>query len=371
MTGPTIVPASRRGLTGDTAIGELPEVRQIFFVSGIQFNHGHFLGKLAEDAADPSFTPAERAERTDQFRQQMFPEGLVDAIPQLFTLDDGVKQQAFHFNADQNVLYTIESADDKAGYISALLTQGALVIYGGHARFGRGPCFGSSDKPGDDWENGANPATGGLFRMGFPFLAVPMHEFVEHGYHTTPLPGTDPKPTAVDSEPDLRRRLGILVRRRVVQMHVDRDVVEKVAELFGVDPDGDETFWTFVAVDLPEFGSEVHVVLKAHWKDTISDPTDLGAVEPQCRVFCHFGCSTFQHNFPVLRKFRKWVRRGDDRHAYWTTDVSTNITATIFLKHLLTAPGVQAGRLWEPWLTRAVQLTNRELRTKRAPHQII
>ena len=367
MSETVVVPASRRLLDGDNLVVDFPETRRIFWAGGIQFTHDHFLKLIAATDADPTLSDAQKAENRKILRAQMFPEALLDFIPELFVLDDGVRRQAIFLSVEQNVLYTIESLEDKVSFIDALLTPGAIVLYAGHARFGRGPCFSPSDAPGDDWENGTDPVTRGLFRMAFPFLAVPLHEFQEHRYHAVPLPATEPRPTSGDSEPDLRRRLGQLIPRTVAQMHVDPDVVVLLAELFGVDPASDQRFWTFVALDRSDIGAEVHVVLKANWKDTASAPADLGSIEPLCRVFCHFGCSTFQHNFPVLRKFKKWVREGDERHAFWTTDVANNQGSILFLKNLLTAKGRQSGKLWEPWLRTAVQATNRDLRTAVGP----
>lgn len=367
MTDIVTIPSSRRLADGDTLLIDPPETRRIFWAGGIQFTHDHFLKLIADDVADPALTDADRASRLALLRAQMFPEGLLDRIPGLFVIDDGITRQALHFNAEQNVLYTIESIEDKASFITALLTPNVIVLYAGHARFGRGPCFSPNETPSDDWENGTDPVTRGLFRMGFPFLSVPLHEFQEHGYHATLLSGDEPKPRAADSEPDLRRRLGQLVRRTVRQMHVDAAVVAKVAELFGVDPDSPETFWTFVALDRAEIGPEVHVVLIAHWKDTVSAPADLGSIEPLCRVFCHFGCSTFQHNHPPLRKFKKWVREGDERHAFFTTDVANNQGSVLFLKNLLTMPGRQSRKPWAPWLARGISLTNRDLRNAEGP----
>ncbi len=363
------IPSSRRLAVGDTLLIDPPEVRQIFFVGGIQFTRADAKLKLALRLADPTVTDV--AGETLDGQRVMFPEGLLDRMPEVFVIDDGIQVRALHFNADQNVMYTIEVTETKDGLIRAMLTPGAIVIYGGHARFGRGPCFAPTDTPSDNWENGTDPVTTGIFRMGFPFIAVPVRDVIEHKYHTTPLPATDPKPTAPDSEPDLRRRLGQLVRRTVAQMSADPAVVIELAELLGVDPLDPQTFFTFVGVNRPEVGPEMHVVIRANWKDTVSAPADLGSFEPLCRVFCHFACSTFQHNFPVLRRFKQWTRRGDDRFAFWTTEAAPNTAAIALIVHLMTAPGLQSGKLWDPWLTRAVTLTNRELRAKGDPFQLI
>jgi hypothetical protein len=365
------IPSSRRLTGGDTLLVDPPEVRQIFFVGGIQFTRADAKKKLALQLLDPAFDPVEL---TRFHRRTMFPEGFLDRIPQAFVVDDGVQVRALHFNAEQNVLYTIEVTEERGGYVQALLTPGAIVVYGGHARFGRGPCFAPTDDPGDNWENGTNQAADnrtGLFRMGFPFIGIPMHDLIAHQYRTTPLPTSEPRPAPQDSDPGLRRHLGELRPRTVAQMHPDPAVVALLGRLFSLDPAGTETFWTFFAVDRKEIGNEAHVVVAADFKDTSTSPNDLGSIEPLCRVFCHFACSTFLHNFTVLRTFKQWTRRGDDRFAFWTTDAAPNTAAIAFIVHLMTAPGVQAGKLWDPWLTRAVTLTNRELRAENDGFQLI
>ena len=86
------------------------------------------------------------------------------------------------FNKSEDVLYQIDLVEDKAAFREALLTDGIAVIYNGHARYGRGPCFGPpGNLPGDDWENGAAPDTAGIFRMGYPFVGIPGHEIIGHG----------------------------------------------------------------------------------------------------------------------------------------------------------------------------------------------
>lgn len=57
-----------------------------------------------------------------------------------------------------------------------------LVMYDGHARYGRGPCLGTTDAPGNHWGTGDDPRVEGIFRMGFPYLYVPSTEILSHEY---------------------------------------------------------------------------------------------------------------------------------------------------------------------------------------------
>ena len=63
-------------------------------------------------------------------------------------------------SAKQGVKYTIDVTTDKPEFKNKLETPGKPgtkeleywhVIYAGHSRYGRGACFGTDDKPGEDW----------------------------------------------------------------------------------------------------------------------------------------------------------------------------------------------------------------------------
>lgn len=366
MSGPAVVAASRRTGEGDNTIVSPPEVRRIVLAQGIQFTRQDTLGLLADAVAQGL------EYESWYYRAILFPEGLADRLPGLFSYELDGRQHALYLNLAQNVLYQIDCVEDKASFRQALLTEGVIVIYDGHARFGRGPCFGPpGNLPGDDWEYGADAERGGIFRMGHPYVGIPAHEIIGHGYHPTPLPASDPRPPAADCDPELRPHLGQLEPRRVRDMHRDPMLVEVLADLFRVAPDSEDRFWTFLAVEDAEHGVETHVVLRAGWRETPSAPADLGATDLACRMFCHFGCSTFQHNYPILRQRKGWTRDGDQRMAYWHDNLAKPVTINVWLSHLMTYPHRQDWEPWTDWAAYAVRETNRELRAGGFRWQVI
>lgn len=366
MTAPAVVAASRRIGEGDNALVDPPEVRRIVLAHGIQFTRRDTLAQLADAIA------RDDAYQAWYYRAVLFPEGLMDRLPGTFAYELEGKVHALFLNLRQNVLYQIDAVEDKASFLEALQTEGIGVIYDGHARYGRGPCFGPpGNLPGDDWENGSEPDHYGLFRMSYPFVGIPVHEIIRHRYHTDPLPATEPPPPAADCDPELRPHLGALQARRPGEMHRDGMIVELLAELLGVSADTDQRFWTFQAVEDAEHGVETHVVLRAGWRDTPSAPADLGATDFACRMFCHFGCSTYQHNYRILRERKGWKRDGDQRLAYWQDNLAQGVGFNIFLSHLMTYPHRHDWGPWGDWSAYAVSMTNRELRAGNWHWQII
>lgn len=116
---------------------------------------------------------------------------------------------AFYHNHNQNVVYQIRVTTSKSEFhsflegthpISVPYRGNVLVIYSGHARYGRGPCFGATGAPGNHWGTGDNPRTEGIFRMGYPYLMVPVSEVLHHGYEAMIARQTtsDPTITAVN-----------------------------------------------------------------------------------------------------------------------------------------------------------------------------
>jgi hypothetical protein len=154
-------------------------------------------------------------------------------------------------------------------------------------------------------------------------------------------------------------------------MHRDPMLVEALAGQLGVTPDGEERFWTFLAVEDAEHGLETHVVLRAGWEETATAPADLGATDFACKMFCHFGCSTYQHNYPILRSWKGWKRDGDQRMAYWQDNLAKPIGTNIWLSHLMTCPHRQDWESWSDWAAYAGRETNRELRAGNNQWQII
>jgi hypothetical protein len=373
MTVPAIPIAASRS-SGDTVatIIEPPEIRKIVMALGLQFTRQDTLDLLAHAEANDEWPAETREYLVRGYRSMLLPEGLADKVPGLLSYEMDGRQHAVYLSVPQNVLYLIECVEDKAAFREALLTDGVVVVYNGHARFGRGPCFGPPGAaPGDNWERGDDPDRCGLFRMSHPFLGIPAHDIVEHGYHTVPLPASEPRPTYAQANPELRPHLGQLRPRCVGEMHGDPAFVARLAELIGVEPDSPQQFWTYRAIEDSRHGVECHLVLYAGWEDTDTAPFDLGATDFRCRMFCHFGCSTFLLNYPVVRGLKGWRRDGDNRLAYWTTTLANGLVGNIWLAHLLTYPEPQAGKSWDPWVRYAVRQTNRDLAAEGERYRLI
>jgi hypothetical protein len=278
------------------------------------------------------------------------------AVPLLQTGSDTFEM----LNLRQGVLFKIKVVNTKTAFVAALKQDGVHLIYAGHARYGRGPCFGAGGHtPGDDWESGSGPHPNdtGIFRMGFPYIAVPVEEIIEHAYHTT-LVTADTPIAAADCDPSFRPFLRICEARTL-------DQIDPNLAPFVVNADPRLEYWTYGS------GAKTTVVLRAGWQNTVSIPDDLGSLEPKCRVFCHFGCSSFDHNHPVLRKLKMWRREGNERYAYFTTSLSDLLTDVFWLQALLTYSEPNAFASWRPSLEFAVRTTNRWLGAHGSNYRVI
>lgn len=99
--------------------------------------------------------------------------------------------KAEYYNKAQKAKYTILVITSKTEFHKYIEGKKAspwkdnnnvLVMYDGHARYGRGPCLGTTDAAGNHWGTGGNPQVEGIFRMGFPYLYVPSTEILFHQY---------------------------------------------------------------------------------------------------------------------------------------------------------------------------------------------
>lgn len=248
----------------------------------------------------------------------------------------------------QGVNFTIKVVNTKSAFKAALESDKTHhVIYDGHSRYGRGCCFGTNMAAGEDWENGSTPSTTGLFRMGLPYVAVPVSDIKHHGY-TADLVPTSETLAPAKCESDLRRA----VNAGSVQPHGLTAVDASVRGQLRINkkPIGSkDRFWAF-----DWSGEGFSVVVHAGWEKTASDPMDLGAVNMKCRVFCHFGCSSMQHYHEIVRDRKHWNKVGNtDNFAYFTSGLSYSFTGPIWLFHILTYDQFNAGQPWEPSLNYA------------------
>jgi hypothetical protein len=275
----------------------------------------------------------------------------------------------------QGVRFTIEETTSKQQFITWLKTSDLHVIYMGHARYGRGPCFGAHgiDSTGtalvksEDWEQGTN-ADSGIFRMGYPYIGVPASELVDHGYTANAVKESEGRPAAADCDPDLRGYVGSLTAR------APDDIATGLAAQLRNYQAGDR-YWTYHSSE------GIAIVHHAGWRNTLSSGSDLGTLQNPddpdhtqmtCRAFTHLGCSTYIHNYKVVRKIAMWQRSGNERYAYWTTNLSGPPYAVgPWVRALIAYNKWNAFSSWEGSLNWAVQRANRSLRNLNGGYQLI
>jgi hypothetical protein len=264
-------------------------------------------------------------------------------------------------NHRQRVIFDIQETTDKAVFRRWLETPEAHVIYNGHARYGRGPCFGrmeDNDMLTEDWGEGTNRSTTGSFRIGYPFIPVPVSEIEEHGYTAHLLKESEGVPEADDCHPDL------LPYRRSLQPRTPDQLHPGLARYLRGHQSGDR----YLAYRSAGSWKVVH---HAGWQNTASAPNDWGGTNIQCRVFCHFGCSTFHHNYPIVRRIAQWTREGNERYAYWTSHLAYSVTASRWVANLVTYNVENAFASWKPSLDHAVARTNRDVRAEGYSYRVI
>lgn len=312
-----------------TVLSPTYETREIWIAYGIQFH---------PDQLTPDF-------KVDAHLDSVVPE-----YPRVEKVSD-----TEYRNHDQRVIYRLRETVDKEEFRNWLMTPGVMVVYNGHARHGRGPCFGRlvEGVPNEEWGEGTDRFSTGQFRIGFPFIGIDGGEIVEHGYTAHILKEGDELPAAEDCHPELRPHLDSLVARTPDQIHANL-----AARLRGHAP-GDR-YWTYRKVR----GGPVFVVHRAGWQETASAPNDWGSTLVRCRAFCHFGCSTFRHNYPVVRQLAEWRREGNERYAFWTTELAYAVTTSRWVANVICYGEENAFASWEGVLRYAVERTNRDLRNE-------
>jgi hypothetical protein len=335
------------GASSFTALSPQYETRALKIVYGIQFHPGESL-----DASPAEYLNAHLSLSAD-----------------LEKVSD-----TEYINHLQGVRFTIEESTSKQQFINWLKTPDIHLMYMGHARYGRGPCFGARGidlatqtiVKTEDWEEGSN-ALSGIFRMGYPFFGIEVSEVIEHGYTANPMKESEGRPARADCDPSMRGYLGSLRARTPEQIHP-----QLLAQLRN-HTDGDK-YWTFG-------GSDRHIIHKAGWRNTLSSPSELGAIhdpadpdntQMRCRVFAHLGCTTFTHNFPVVRQIARWRRDGNERYAFWTTNLSYPPHAVGPWVHaVISYNRWNAFASWDASLRWAVQRVNRSIRAGHGSYRVI
>lgn len=362
------------------------EVREVVIAEGVQFHesdtvaHNNLIKSYSDKLdADPSAfrtdpvlrrlaanttgTDAQRARqiqriiaRSKEYTDIMF---LEEKLAPDFKVSADRKSAEYLSNA-QGVQYKFRLVNTQADFKTALETPGLIVVYGGHARYGRGPCFdqysGASAETGDQWEEGTH-ANNGIFRMGYPYVPVEIEDMEHHQYTFKPIPVEWPKPPSENKHPYSRHPEA---RRTLVPIQVNQKVADHVKSGF-TSPSG--KYWGY--------GS--HLVLYAGWDGAARPTYNLNDVDFRCRTFCHFGCSSQIHCWQLIRHkgYKGWVRPNPptDRLAYFTTATSDWRTA-YWIFYLLSYARPNSSTHFFDCHEDAVRRANRRLAAESAGYQI-
>lgn len=373
------------------AIARKPDERLVVLVQGIQFLNS----ALAAN--------------------EKIPESLIDKFEKnryksLIKIDTVGSDTRF-FNNLQNVRYTIRVLDKKSELKQYLEAPNVMVIYDGHARYGRGPCFGPSDGKGEDWGDGSiyKQSVNGIFRMGYRYLGIPVSEVLHHGYHAWVAPDSEPindhvKTKIKDLHPWLRTRRK---KNRIIALTLDEITnhlkgIEKDAKAYlNQNPSnklhsGDikdlldenlndiktlvagghasrQKFWCYYKNAKLKYKNSrgeskyqyfklIRFVVKADWENTTVAPMDLGKTNMACKVFCHFGCSTYLHHSKIVRhaEHKNWKFKNNNGYLYLTTASSLESTP-YWLYHLIRYRRFNAYKSWSGVLRFAMKQTNKKL----------
>ena len=274
-------------------------------------------------------------------------------------------------NARQGVRWVVESTIWKNRFKEGLETDGIMVVYQGHSRHGNGACFGAApgDFPpqyrqedggegeenvlGDHWGDGSDE-TDGMYRLGKPFMCMPLSELRENGYTFAPVAITDDKPSAGDRDAH--------AQGNVSKMTLPEDLRGFV--MSGYESDTHE-YWAVHGHD---------ILMYSGWNDTRNSPYDIGGTDMRCRCFCHFGCSSREHFRPIVRgdDYKAWQRDDPptDRFAYFTTAPAPMHGTLYFLLYLMNNDIASRGESWAACLAEARRLANQRLRRERMGFEI-
>jgi len=330
------------------------EIREIVAAQGIQFHNADTEKEITLLAQkDPRVLQARDQETIPISLQNDFPASTKE-FEAITILDD---KHAVFISHAQRVEYRLRVVDTKDEFKKALETPGIHVVYCGHSRFGRGPCFGPDitmsldpvkgelirDFTGENWEAGVDPSKFGLYRMGVPFVGVPFKEMDEHQYQMRPVPTTQPvSPADINKLTDHNSL-------KPVKLAGTR------FESFLADPVAD-TYWGCRVV---EHGDGV--LMFADFINSKSQPLDLGATNLQCRCLTILSCDSFSHFHEVVRKRKGFTRTDSEGFAYFMDSLYIKPVDRLYLGSIFEYNVRNDNKSWFPCLEFAVSQTNKKL----------
>jgi hypothetical protein len=289
-------------------------------------------------------------------------EALFDFLERKFGSEIDISGNTAEYTSDlQKVHYIVEKVHSKEEFRKALNTEGLHVIYAGHSRYGRGTCFDSeapSDnyKEGERWEQGTNN-NNGIFRLAYPYVPVDIDDVAHHKYHFAPVPVEFGAPPSTERHPDARRQLSKLTLPDDLKQYVVTEFTSPSDQYYGY-----------------KRGKEINFLFHAGWEYTRSDPYDIGNSEMRCKTFCHFGCSSKQHFWRIVRKegYKNWVRDNppENRFAYFTTGASDHRSDGYWIYFLFKYDKQNNFQSWWKSLENAKTKANRLLSAERAGYSL-
>lgn len=276
-----------------------------------------------------------------------------------FNISNGTRAQ--FRNDQQKVEYIIDLVFSKQAFKEALQTDGIAVLYLGHARYGRGACFDPNAPSenhafGNFWEQG-DSVLNGIFRMGYAYVPVATEDMEHHHYMFAPVGAELNPPPLIERHPDARRSLARITLPEGLRQFVDQNYVSPSNQ-----------YWGYIR------RNETNILLHAGWINTRSTPFELGSTQLNCKVFCHFGCSSKIHFWKIVRNedYKNWRRDRPptNRFAYFTTATSDSRGAYYWLHSLLSYDQENNNQSWWNSLEYAKRTANNLLRAGRVGYQI-
>lgn len=309
---------------------------------------------------------------------------------------DSSGDNAEYFSKEQSIKFKIKVLYTKKELKDNMQLSDLHVIYGGHARYGRGACFGYDIAPGEMWDKGETNDLNGLYRLAYSYVPIPITDILHHGYTYNPVattvPLNDAKMLKGERHPDLEGGLGKLHKTTINKLIAQLEAEKKWSTIAGEfdttgDPlveakkhlrtkieagmNADSEIWYFDGFNFAEGKSALQLPLHAGWKDTINTPYELDKTSLKCRVFCHFGCDSFHHFQPVVRQNKGWQQVGNEGYAFFTTSAAYDELVQIWLYHILTYNVYNAKKSWDPSLKYVLNKTNTDLQNMGRKYQVI
>ncbi len=233
----------------------------------------------------------------------------------------------FTYNARDahHAVYTVKFVYTRADFKTYLHSPEVHLIYCGHSREGRGPCFLDKSTPegkGEYWGDD------GIFKMAFDFIGAPTNDINENEYH-----------------PHLVSPGETIDASKCEPVHLGKHYGELAPRLTGAP----------LIVPTREYMGYVDEK-KVEWLAMKAGAGDFDGTQPRARALCLFSCDTADYWKPIVQA-SQWKPSPDHGLVYYTSATDSPTTTTgLWLRHLFTYQG-PAGP-WKPSLDYAMGKTN-------------